>query len=101
MMHYMKRSGSEDVTAKFDTVIYFGFLSNLLFIFYQMYKSSITRTKKNKEFSCGSICLEMIVTVIWLVQFGMVIQYRFSHTGKVCSGDYAEEELYDLENNSL
>ena len=39
------------------------------------------------------ICMEIAVGVLWMVQFGMVIGYRFSHTGAVCSGDYAEDQL--------
>ena len=37
--------------------------------------------------------MEVIVAAVWIVQLSMVVSYRFSHTGKVCSGDYAELEL--------
>ena len=35
------------------------------------------------------ICYELLVTIVWIVQFSLVIAYRFSHTGKVCGGDFA------------
>ena len=35
----------------------------------------------------------MGVAAVWIVQLVMVVRYRFSHTGKVCAGDYAEMEL--------
>ena len=36
------------------------------------------------------ICYEFVVTIVWVVQFALVIAYRFSHTGKVCGGDFAQ-----------
>ena len=36
------------------------------------------------------ICYEFMVTVTWIVQFAMVVIYRFSHSGKVCGGDFAQ-----------
>ena len=35
----------------------------------------------------------MVVAAVWIVQLMMVLSYRFSHTGKVCAGDFAELEV--------
>ena len=51
-------------------------------------------SKVNKKGVSGwLICLEIIVAIIWLTQFIMAIVYRFSHTGKVCSGDYSKDQM--------
>ena len=38
-------------------------------------------------------CLEMGIAVMWVTQFVYVLSYRFSHTGYVCSGDFAEDQM--------
>ena len=50
---------------------------------------------KTYKFDLTTICLEVCVTAMWLTQFIMLITYRFSHTGMVCSGDYAIDEMSD------
>mmetsp|Transcript_16757 Transcript_16757/g.25823 ORF Transcript_16757/g.25823 Transcript_16757/m.25823 type:complete len:89 (+) Transcript_16757:166-432(+) len=88
-MDFLGKPGSENVTKKFDKIIMFGFISNLIFILFQLYKTDRQRLKKKKEgFSCSLVLLEVIVNLTWIVQFGMLIGYRFCHTGKVCAGDY-------------
>ena len=42
-----------------------------------------------KDINPGLICMEGCVSVVWIVQFILLAVYRFSHTGLVCSGDYA------------
>ena len=74
------------MTQKFSTVIKYGFYSHLAFVLFQIYKSS---QKSSKGQKMGQGCLEFIVTVGWLAQFITMITYRFSHTGRVCSGDYS------------
>lgn len=37
--------------------------------------------------------MELGVAGVWITQLFLVVKYRFSHTGKVCAGDYAEMEL--------
>ena len=50
---------------------------------------------------------ELVIAAIWITQFSFLIYYRFSHAGKVCSGDYssmglllqkekAQEDNYDI-----
>ena len=41
------------------------------------------------------MCMEVLVMIMWLTQFIMLITYRFCHTGMVCSGDYAQDEMSD------
>ena len=40
-----------------------------------------------------NILSEILVTAFWIWQLCYVFAYRFSHTGKVCAGDYAELEV--------
>ena len=39
------------------------------------------------------VCLEIAVATTWITQFIYVLVYRFSHTGYVCSGDFAEDQM--------
>ena len=85
MGKYLEIEGTEDVTRKFDTVIFFGLVSNLIYIWFQLYKESIPEYKRpTKMISYG----EILVNGIWIAQYTQMIVYRFSHTGKVCAGDY-------------
>ena len=38
MGNYLKKDGTEDVTRKFDTVIFLGLVSNLIYIWFSLYK---------------------------------------------------------------
>jgi hypothetical protein len=71
-------------------IIQYGFISQLIFILFQIYKMSF---KKKTGFHGGLFCLEIVVAAVWLTQFIMLIVYRFSHTGKVCSGDYTADSM--------
>ena len=37
--------------------------------------------------------LEILVATTWITQFILLLKYRFSHTGYVCSGDFAEDQM--------
>lgn len=91
MMEFLDQLGTVNVTDRFDTVIRFGFISNLIFLVYQIYKMGMNR--KRKQMDCTMLCLGVCVTLIWVIQFAMVISFRFSHTGYVCAGDFAEDQL--------
>ena len=60
-----------------------------------MNRQTARKNSKTKAFDLSTVCLEVCVTATWLTQFIMLINYRFSHTGKVCSGDYAIDEMSD------
>ena len=92
MMAFLAVNGNENVTSKFDTIIQYGFISNLIFIMFQIYKMS-KAPKEKKGISFALLCLEGIVAAIWITQFILLIVYRFSHTGKVCSGDYSADSM--------
>ena len=96
MVNYMKLAGAENVTSKFDTVIRYGFFSNLIFLIFQIWKMSVNQRLK-KDINPGLICMEGCVSIVWVVQFILLAVYRFSHTGLVCSGDYASD-LYIASN---
>ena len=38
MVNFLDKKGSENVSAKFDSVIFYGFVSNFLFVLFQIYK---------------------------------------------------------------
>lgn len=92
MVDFLDQIGTENVTNRFDTVIMYGFISNLVFLVFQIYKMGLSRRRKN-SMDVPLLCMEVVVGLLWVVQFLMVISYRFSHTGYVCSGDYADDQL--------
>jgi hypothetical protein len=47
MMQFLSRKGSENVSKKFDAVILYGFFSNFIFIFFQIYKMGLNYKQKN------------------------------------------------------
>ena len=94
-MKFLDSPGAENVTDKFDSVILYGFLANLLFIFFKIFKMGREnhdgRIKKSHTYAV--VCADILISLGCFIQFVMVVIYRFSHTGMVCSGDYAAEEL--------
>ena len=92
MVNFLTGKGTENVSSKFDSVILYGFISNMLFVLFQMYKMQQNMSKK-KGANKYLVLQELIVALVWIAQVYLVISYRYSHTGKVCSGDYAELEL--------
>ena len=85
--------GVENVSKKLDTVIFYGFISNLVFVLFEIHRMSYKNKLKAMGHNGKSLylgCLRFFVTITWLVQFSMLLIYRFSHTGKVCSGDYSD-----------
>lgn len=64
---------------------------------YKIYKMGVDNLG-NKASIIQKMCVGLgskIVFLMWIAQFLMLINYRFSHCGKVCSGDYAIQELAD------
>ena len=49
--------------------------------------------RKKQGVSKSLVFLELLVAVVWVYQLSLVVSYRFSHSGRVCAGDYAEWEL--------
>ena len=37
--------------------------------------------------------MEVCIALVWIAQLIMLTLYRFSHTGKVCAGDFAQIEV--------
>ena len=92
MVNFLAKKGSENVTSKFDSVILFGFISNTLFVLFQIYKMGQNMRKKDGV-SKRLVLGEVVIAGVWITQLFLLVKYRFSHTGKVCAGDYAELEL--------
>ena len=89
-MNFLEQAGAENVTEKFDMIIRFGFISNLIYLLFQIFKMGLTRRGKHSV-DAALVCSEMCIAIVWITQFFLVISYRFSHTGYVCSGDFAED----------
>ena len=49
--------------------------------------------KAKQGIKCMFVFMEIVVAAVWIIQLILVLSYRFSHTGKVCAGDYAELEI--------
>ena len=81
------------MSAMFNKVITYGFCSNMIFIVFQVYKISAQQRAKQEGRQATFVLFEVLVTLMWLVQFWMLIVQRFSHPGKVCAGDYYEDYL--------
>lgn len=39
------------------------------------------------------MCTEVAVGLLWFTQYLMIIWARFSHSGRVCAGEYADDQL--------
>ena len=92
MVTYLAQPGAEDVSLKFDRVINFGLLSNVIYLLFQIFKMRMARRGKH-TIDASVVCVEICVAAVWVTQFCMLISYRFAHTGQVCSGDFAEDQL--------
>jgi hypothetical protein len=53
---------------------------------------NLTRRGKHSV-DVALVALEILVAAMWITQFIFVLTYRFSHTGYVCSGDFAEDQM--------
>ena len=89
MADFLARKGSENVTNKFDSVILYGFYSNIIFLLWQVYKMGMSMSDKRQPLTCPKVFMEICIGLVWIVQLFLVLSYRFSHTGKVCAGDFA------------
>ena len=82
-MKFLATTGAENVTEKFDNVIMYGFIANILYIlskiFQMSYQSHDGRIKQ--ENSGFLVCADVMILLIGFIQFGTVVAYRFSHTG--------------------
>ena len=90
MVDFLEQPGAENVTEKFDMIIRFGLISNMIYLLFNIFKMGLTRRGKH-SIDSALICSEMCIGAVWITQFLMVISFRFSQTGYVCSGDYAED----------
>lgn len=92
MVDFLSRKGSVNVTENFDNVILYGFVSNLIFVLFSMFKNDLN-FKDRQRLGCCYVFMEIVVAALWVIQLSMVLAYRFSHSGKVCSGDFAALEM--------
>ena len=93
MADFLAKKGSENVTSKFDSVIMYGFVSNMIFLLWQVYKMGMSMAEKRQPLTCPKVFMEICIALVWICQLLMVLFYRFSHTGKVCAGDFAQIEV--------
>ena len=84
----MASPGSVDVSSAFRTVILYGFISNCIITAFLIFKMFTSKEKKDM-FGISMVVTSIAVNLMWIVQFTMLLYYRYSHAGKVCSADYA------------
>ena len=65
----------------------FGFFSNCIILAYLICRI-LTKDEKVEKLGVSLMCLNFFINMMWIVQFIMLVLYRFSHSGEVCSGDY-------------
>ena len=80
----MSRPGSINVTSRFQSVLVFGLIANFCAIAYYTF----FRNKNREDYGISSICLGLTVYLGLFLQYLTLFIFRFSHSGKVCSGDY-------------
>lgn len=49
------------------------------------------------KFAVTRTLASFLINVMWMAQFAMLLVFRFSHPGKVCSGDYKK---YNVDENA-
>ena len=77
------------MSSRFQLVINFGFFSNCVILAYLVCRI-MTKEDTTKQFGVTLMCVNFFINLMWIVQFIMLLSFRFSHQGEVCSGDYQE-----------
>ena len=88
LQEYLNRHGSINVTKRFNFVINMGLCSNLLICIYIILKVCVAKQKQLDRLVATRTLVVFLINILWVVQFFLLVVFRFSHTGKVCSGDY-------------
>ena len=57
---------------------------------FEMYKSTLPNKRSKTSGVPVNTMIDVVLNLAWIAQFCTMISWRQSHTGKVCSGDYAE-----------
>ena len=91
---YLTHPGALDVSSRYRTVMLFGFIANVLFICHMVVDRKLSK-ETQLAYGFSRTLLNMIVNATWMVQFWMMIIYRWSHGGAVCAGDYSAYYPYD------
>ena len=86
------------MTSRFHLVLTYGFFSNCIILAYLITRI-VTKEEKAKEYGISLMCLNFFINVMWIVQFTMLIIFRFSHSGEVCSGDYEQYNMVQKNGN--
>ena len=64
--NYMKHPGALDMTSRFDHLMMFGFVANLVFIVHMMMERRLS-DKAQKDYGFSRILLDLVVNVTWMV----------------------------------
>ena len=85
--------GAIDVTRQFHRWFFFGFIISMVAIMYSVFATLYTITKTSFFLGTANsfFTMAMAGNLGWTI-CGTV--FRYKHHGKVCSGDYFNEELY-------
>ena len=78
----LEEPGTVDVSHNFDTVMFFGFFVNASIIFYFLVKRICFDPRNSPKMILVFLYTASLVMFVWMM-FA-----RFSHPGRVCSGDF-------------
>ena len=84
---FLESPGVNDVTSHWQLILRYGLISNAIVIGFAAL--NMCCNKMNCASSHAFIWIG--ITLQQLVQFIMLLVFRFSHGGRVCSGDYLKE----------
>jgi len=57
----------------------------------------VVKEETLENYQISKVFVKMMINIMWMVQFSILIVYRYAHTGKVCSGDFKK---YNLEGDT-
>ena len=97
MINQLKTVGVTNVTFYFKKSIKYGFYTNLIFVWFRIYKMNTLKNAKKGDIFYHLYFLEFLVDSMWGYQFLIMVWNRLSHGGMVCSGDYIGKMEYESE----
>ena len=83
----LSEPGTNDVTEQFNLVIRYGFVSNIIIMIWIVFQ--LVLGQKKLDYAVSSMILTICTKFMWMVQFTMLLVFRFSQPGRICSCDYS------------
>ena len=87
--------GSSNVSHSFDRVIAFGLFSHLIYILVRV--QEMNNIRPNQKINRRFIALKVVSLLVVAIQTIIMMSIRFSHNGRVCSGEYRTIHIIENE----